>query len=78
MGVGLFIGADAGVWVEEIVLTEEIEADRRGLAACWGPGRFEDCRGVVEPALGFAKDGDMPRLGVGTGVAFADEVAAAL
>jgi hypothetical protein len=27
------------------------------------------------PGLGFAKEGDMPTFGVGTGVAFADEVA---
>jgi hypothetical protein len=33
VGVGLFIGAGAGVWIDEMVLTEEIEADRRGLAA---------------------------------------------
>lgn len=32
----------------------------------------------MEPALGFASEGDMPSLGVGTGVALADEVAAAV
>ena len=33
VGVGLFIGAGAGVWIDEIVLTDEIDADLRGLAA---------------------------------------------